>query len=223
MNAKPVVIFGVGELGQLAHYYFFHDSPQTVAGFAVDPAYANSESICGLPLVSFEHVSERFPPSEHDFFVAVGYTNLNAARAQKCAQARALGYTLTSYVSTRASVWPDLVIGENCFIMEGNVIQPFVRIGNNVIICANSLISHHVEIGDNCFIASEVTVSGGVKIDENCFIGVNATIRERINVGRNCIIGAGALILKHAQPESGYLACETKSSGISTRRLQSLL
>jgi sugar O-acyltransferase (sialic acid O-acetyltransferase NeuD family) len=220
---KPVVIFGIGELAQLAHYYFVQDTARQVAGFTVDPAYITAAEFCGLPLVAFDHVHDTFPPAEFDLFVAIGYTNLNAARTQKCADAKARGYRLASYVSTRASTWPDLVVGDNCFIMEGNLIQPFVKIGNNVIIWCGSLISHHVEIGDNCFVASEVTVSGGVKIEPNCFIGVNATIREHVTIGRNCIIGAGALILKDAPPDQGYLAAETKSAGIPSHRLQSLL
>ena len=220
---KPLVIFGIGELAQLAHYYFVQDSSRQVAGFTVDDACVKSTSFSGLPLVPFDRLHDTFPPAECELFVAIGYTSLNAARAQKCADAKARGYNLASYVSTRASTWPDLVVGENCFIMEGNLIQPFVRIGNNVIIWCGSLISHHVEIGDNCFIASEVTVSGGVRIEANCFIGVNATIREHVTIGHNCIIGAGALILRDTLAEQGYLAVETKSAGIPSRRLQSLL
>lgn len=220
---KPVIIFGIGEFAQLAHYYFVQDSSRQVAGFTVDEAYAKSTRFSGLPLVPFDRVDDTFPPAEFDLFVAIGYANLNAARAKKCADAKARGYHLASYVSTRASTWPDLVVGENCFIMEGNLIQPFVKIGNNVIIWCGSLISHHVEIGDNCFIASEVTVAGGVKIEASCFIGINATIREHVTIGHHCIIGAGALILRNALAEHGYLAAETKSSGIPSRRLQSLL
>jgi sugar O-acyltransferase (sialic acid O-acetyltransferase NeuD family) len=220
---KPLVIFGIGELAALAHYYFVQDSSRQVAGFTVDAAYLKSNDFRGLPLVPFDRVQEIYPPAEFDLFVAIGYTDLNAARAQKCAEAKARGYRLASYVSTRASTWSDLVLGENCLIMEGNLIQPFVRIGNNVIVWCGSLISHHVEIGDNCFIASEVTVSGGVKIEANCFIGVNATIREHVTIGRSCIIGAGALILRDTLEGQGYLAAETKSSGIPSRRLQSLL
>jgi sugar O-acyltransferase (sialic acid O-acetyltransferase NeuD family) len=220
---NPLVIFGTGELALLAHYYFTQDSRREVAGFTVDQTHLKSNSFSGLPLVPFDRLHDTFPPVGFDLFVAIGYTNLNAARAEKCAEAKARGYRLVSYISTRASTWPDLVVGENCFIMEGNVIQPFVRIGNNVIIACGSLISHHVEIGDNCFIASEVTVSGGVKIEPNCFIGVNATIREHVTIGHGCIIGAGALILRDTLAEQGYLAAETKSAGIPSRRLQSLL
>jgi sugar O-acyltransferase (sialic acid O-acetyltransferase NeuD family) len=220
---RPVVILGVGELAQLAHYYFVKDSPRKVGGFTVDDAYVKSSEFCGLPVVPFDCVQQRFPPEAFDLFVAIGYTDLNAARARKCADAKARGYGLASYVSTRASVWPDLALGENCFIMEGNLIQPFVTIGNNVIIWCGNVISHHVEIADNCFIASEVTVSGGAKIGANCFIGVNATIREHVTIGRNCIIGAGALVLRDAPAESGYLPAETKNAGIPSARLKSLL
>jgi sugar O-acyltransferase (sialic acid O-acetyltransferase NeuD family) len=220
---KPVVIMGVGELAQLACYYFTHDSPRRVAGFTVDRQYSAASELCGLPVIPFDEVHERFPPHDHDLFVAIGYTDLNAARAKKCAVAKARGYELASYVSSRASVWPDLEIGENCFVMEGNIIQPFVRIGDNVIVWCASLVSHHVTIGDNCFIASEVTVSGGVTIEANCFIGVNATIREHLRIGRDTIIGAGALILKDATEGSGFLASATLASGIPSRRLKSLL
>ncbi len=223
MKIRPIVIFGITELAQLAHYYFSHDSERQVAGFTVDAGYASEPEFRGLPLVPFDRVGETFPPDDFDLFVAIGYTDLNAARAQKCADAKARGYRLVTYVSSRASVWPDLDVGENCFVMEGNVIQPFVKIGNNVIIWSGSLVSHHVEIGDNCFIASAVTVSGGVTIGANCFIGVNATIRERVSIGRDSIIGAGALLLRDAAAGSSYLASETKSSGIPSRRLQSLL
>ena len=220
---KPIVIFGVGELAQLANYYFAEDARRKVGGFTVDDAYVTSTEFSGLPLVPFDRVHERFPPEDFDLFVAIGYKGLNAGRAQKCAEAKAIGYRLASYVSTRASVWPDFAVGENCFIMEGNVIQPFVTMGNNVIVWCGSIISHHVSIADNCFIASGVTISGGVKIGANCFIGIEAAIREHVTIGRDCIIGAGALILKNTADETGYVNAETKCAGIPSHRLQSLL
>ena len=223
MTARPLVIMGIGELGQLAHYYFEQDTGRRVVGFTVDAEYANASQFRGLPLVPFDQVESTFPPSQHDLFIAIGYSGLNVARATKCSAARALGYRLASYVSTRASVWPDLELGENCFVMEGSIIQPFTRIGDNVIIWSGCLISHHVAIGDNCFIASGVTVSGGVIIEPNCFVGVNATIREHLTIGRDCIIGAGGLILRNALAGSSYLAIPTEKSSIPSNRLKSML
>ena len=56
-------------------------------------------------------------------------TNLRRERQlEGIAQAKAKGYALRTYVSSKATVWPDLALGENCFILEQNVIQPFARI-----------------------------------------------------------------------------------------------
>lgn len=220
---RPVVIFGTGELAQLAHFYFSHDSARQVAGFSVDAEYVDSPEYLGLPLVASESLEENFSPQDFDLFVAIGYKDLNRLRAERCAALMARGYRLASYISSRASIWPDLVTGDNCMIMEGNVIQPFASIGHGVIMFCNSIVSHHVELGDYCFIGSEATISGGVKIGANSFIGVNSTIREHLNIGRDCIIGAGSLILKDTADGSSYLESGSQDSGIPSRRMRSLL
>jgi sugar O-acyltransferase (sialic acid O-acetyltransferase NeuD family) len=220
---KPIVIFGTGELAQLAYFYFAHDSSREVVAFTVDARYAKEPSHLGLPLIAFETLHEHYPPAEFDLFVAIGYSQLNAAREACCVQARARGYTLASYVSSRASTWPDLRVGENCLIMEGNVFQPFVSIGDGVIMFAGSLVSHHVTIGDWAFVGSEATIAGGVSIGLRSFLGVNCTIREHLRVGADCIVGAGALILADVPDGRGFVAAGTKDSGIPSRRLRSLL
>lgn len=221
--APAIVILGTGELAQLAHYYFSHDAGRQVAGFTVDAKYATSAEYLGLPLVAYESLESCFPPERYELFVAIGYTQLNAARAQRCADARARGYRLATYVSSRASVWPDLVIGDNCLIMEANVIQPFARLGNGVIMFCSSVVSHHVEIGDYCFIASEATLCGGSRIGPRSFIGANSTIREHLSIGQDCIVSAGSLILKDVADGSSHMAVATPDAGIPSRRLRSLL
>ena len=57
--SRPVVIFGTGELAQLAHFYFTHDSTRQVAGFTVDAQYIDVPEYLGLPLVSCEHGIKR--------------------------------------------------------------------------------------------------------------------------------------------------------------------
>lgn len=219
----PVVIFGTGELAQLAHFYFTHDAGRTVAGFTVDAKYATAGEFLGLPLVTYDDLQARFPPDRYELFIAIGYSGLNAGRAERCADARARGYRLASFVSSRASVRPDLRMGGNCFVTEGNVIQPFAALGEGVIMFCSSIVSHHVTIGDHCFIGAGATLCGGVTIGARSFIGANATIREHLQVGADCIVGAGALILKDTADGSSYMAAATGDAGIPSRRLRSLL
>ena len=95
--------------------------------------------------------------------------------------------------------WPDVPIGDNCFVFEANVIQPGVRIGNDVVLWSGNHIGHDVEIGDHCFIASHVVVSGNVTIGNHCFLGVNATVRDGVTIAPRCVIGADALIMKDTE------------------------
>jgi sugar O-acyltransferase (sialic acid O-acetyltransferase NeuD family) len=176
-----------------------------VVAFTVGRAYLSGEETAhGLPLVPFESLAETHPPDQVDLFVAIGYRRVNRGRASAYASAKASGYRLATYVSPRALVSPDTVIGDNCFIFEGVIIQPFVRIGNDTIIWSGACIAHDSTIGDHCFVAPMASISGNVELGDFCFVGNNATVRDGIVVADATVIGAGALIKRSTQPGEVY-------------------
>lgn len=219
---KPLVIFGSGDIAQLAHYYFSTDSEYEVVAFTVDAAYLQEATFCDLPVVAFENVASVYPPGQYAFFVALSYSKLNAIRKEKYLAAKALGYLLVSYISSRASVLNQGAIGDNCFIFEDNTIQPFVKLGNNITLWSGNHIGHHSVIKDHTFIASHVVVSGGVEIGEQCFIGVNATLRDHIKIGDKCVLGAGTLLLADAEPEGVYIGTATERAQVPSTRLRKI-
>lgn len=220
---KKLVIFGISDAAELAHYFFSHDSNYQVEAFSVDSAYLpDSGSFCGLPVVPYEELTKIYPPDRHIIFVALGYSNLNQTRKDKYLATKSLGYELASYVSSRATILNDGHIGDNCFILEDNTIQPFVTIGNNVTLWSGNHIGHHSVIDDHCFLASHIVVSGRVHISESCFIGVNATLRDHITVGEKCIIGAGTLILTNVEAGGVYIGRTTERSRVPSSRLKKI-
>jgi sugar O-acyltransferase (sialic acid O-acetyltransferase NeuD family) len=200
-----IVVFGTGDIARLAHVYFSTDSEHEVVAFTVDSDYCQGDSFRDLPLVPADRVGAAYPPSTFKMFVALSYAKMNRLRAAKYAQMKGLGYELVSYVSSRCSFLTTHTPGDNCFILEDNTIQPFVRIGNDVTLWSGNHIGHDSVIGDHCFISSHVVVSGHVRIDESCFIGVNATLRNSITVAAFTLIGAGAVVMKSTTPRSVYL------------------
>jgi sugar O-acyltransferase (sialic acid O-acetyltransferase NeuD family) len=220
--ARPVVIFGYGNMAEVAHYYFTRDSDRRIAAFTIDRPFITETTFCGLPVVPFDDLTQSFPVAEYDMFVAVGYSKINAVRREKYLAAKVAGYGIASYVSTRATILNEGRIGENCLILEDNTVQPFATIGNNVFAWSGNHIGHHSVIGDHCFLASHIVVSGGVEIGESCFIGVNATLRDHIKIGARCVIGAGALLLADAEPEGVYVATETERSRVPSSRIRRL-
>ncbi len=217
---KPLIIFGTGDIAQLAHYYFNTSSEYEVVAFTVDAAYLTEKIFCNLPVVSFEEVVAHYHPSNYELFIAISYTKLNAIRKDKFIACKQMGYHLASFVSPRATVLNGGKVGENCFILEDNTIQPFVVIGNNITLWSGNHVGHHSVIKDHCFIASQVVISGGVEIGEQCFIGVNATLRDHIRIGEKCVIGAGALVLADTEPEGVYLGAATERSKVPSSRLR---
>lgn len=205
-----VVIFGAGDIAQLAQFYFSHDSPYEVVAFTVnkefyDKEYSDGKKSCGKPVVPFEEIESYYPPDDFKMFVALSYKNVNKNRANKYYDAKRMGYELVSYVCSKSVYWGDTKLGDNCFIFENQTIQPFVKIGNNVMIWSGNHIGHHSSIGDHCFITSHVVISGHVTIEPYCFLGVNATISDGITIARDCVIGAGATIVKSSQEKGVYI------------------
>ena len=219
---QQIVIFGTGDVAELADFYFSHDSDYEVAAFSIDEAFIKQNEFRGRQLVAFERVAELFPPAQFGFFVAVGYAKLNELRIEKVAAARAKSYRLVSYLSSRATVFPGFELKENCFILEDNTIQPFARIGGNVTLWSGNHIGHHSTIEDDVFLASHVVVSGGARIGQGSFVGVNVTIRDRVTIGKKCVLGAGALVLED-QPDFSVVAPRsTERSTVPSTRLRGI-
>lgn len=219
---KRLIIFGAGQIGQVAHYYFTEDSPYTPVAFTMDAAFIEADRVLDLPVVPFEDVEQRFPPGDCDLFVAMGFGKLNRSRQAKVAEARAKGYRIAHYVSSRAWVWNGFEARDNLFLLENNTIQPFVSIGENTTVWSGNHIGHHTRIGSNVFIASHAVISGAVTVGDNCFIGVNATIRDNIAVGERSVLGAGTLLLQDAPEASVYSPGGTERSKVPSDRLRGI-
>jgi len=213
-----LVIVGAGEFAEIAHEYFEHDSPYTVAGFAVEREYLTRRELCGFPVVPLDEVERHFPPQAHSAFVAVTYTKLNRVRARLYQAMKAKGYGLARYVSSNAFVWHNVQVGENVFIFESNVVQHRVGISDNCILWSGNHVGHRSTILPHCYIASHVVISGYCSIGEYSFVGVNVTIADHVSVGRNCLLGAGSTILRNTPDDSLYQSQSAQASKVSSLR-----
>lgn len=219
---KPLIIFGTSQLAEIAHYYFSKDTEYQVCAFTVDQEYISQDIFLDIPVIPFHEIDQHYSTGEAELFIAISYQKLNSIRREKYLEAKKIGYKLASYISTKATILNDYNFGDNCFILEDNTIQPFVKIGNNVTLWSGNHIGHHSCIRDHCFISSHVVISGGVTIDESCFVGVNATVRDHVEIGEKCVIGAGALIIKDTEAEGVYLGHASERSRVPSTRLRSI-
>jgi len=216
---KKLIIIGTGETGLIAYEYFQFDSEYDVIAFSVDKEYINENTINNLPVIPFETLEDNYNPNMYETYVAISSGKLNRNRTKVYNQVKEKGYKCASYISSKAFIWRNVEIGENCFIFEDNTLQPFVKIENNVTLWSGNHIGHNTIIKNNSFISSHCVISGFCEISENCFLGVNCTIENNIIIGKDNFIGAGSLIQKNTNEKEFYQAKQTELSKVNTHRL----
>jgi len=205
-----LLIFGTGTLGEIAGYYFSNDSSYDLIGFVDSADFVNDKTLLmGLPVMNWDDACKNFSSNDVHFFVAIGYRKTNSVRQNRYEQIKAAGYTCASYISSRATVLTQ-DIGENCFILENNVLQPFTVVGNNVTMWSGNHLGHHSIIEDNVFIASHAVISGKCRIGANSFLGVNCCLHDGVSIGEKSVVGAGAIVATSCEPRSLFSPVKTE-------------
>jgi sugar O-acyltransferase (sialic acid O-acetyltransferase NeuD family) len=196
MKTKKLILFGDSAYAEIAYEYFTHDSEYEVVAFTVSEKYLKKTCLFDLPIIPFEKIEDKYAPEDHHMHIALVYNSLNRVRVKFYTQAKKKGYKLANYISSKAFIWHNVEIGDNCFIFEDNTIQPFVKIGNNNVFWSGNHIGHHSTIESHNFISSHVVVSGFCEIGNANFIGVNSTMGNNLKMGDDCLIGSFVHIVR---------------------------
>jgi len=201
---RRVVIFGLRDYAELAHYYLTHDSADEVVAFSVHRKYLPDDGkFLELPVVAFEDVETIYPPNVFHFFAPMSPSKMNRDRESVYLEIKRKCYRCISYVSSKATTFNN-AIGENCFILEDNTLQPFTNIGNNVVLWSGNHIGHHGNIRDHVTFTSHVVMSGHCDIGSNSFLGVNSALRNGIALGQGSFIAMAAAVVNDTDPWSVY-------------------
>jgi len=213
-----IIIFGIQDFAELAHYYLENDSPHDVVAFSVDEKFLPVEKkFKNLPIIAFETIEKLYPISEYKFFAPMAPSKMNRDREKVYLKIKEKGYELISYISSKATLF-DNVIGDNCFILEDNTIQPFTSIGNNVILWSGNHIGHHSIINDHIMFTSQVVLSGHCIVENYCVIGVNSTIRDGLTISEGTFVAMAASVIKDTKPWGMYKGNPALKSERSTKQ-----
>ena len=207
---NDVIIFGILDNAELAHYYLLNDSPHNVLGFTVHRQYMpESGYFKDLPVYPFEDIEERFSPKKIKLFAPLSPSKMNQIKEEIYNEIRSKGFGFISYVSSRATILTGQ-IGENCFILEDNTLQPFTIIKENVTLWSGNHIGHHSRVDSHVTITSHVVVSGHCHIEERCFLGVNSTLKDGIKLSNTTLVNMDASITKDTEAERFYTGVPAK-------------
>ena len=198
---KKLLIFGDGEIADLAFFYFSKEGRYEISAFIVDNP--KQEKFKNLPLLSTDDLENNFSNQEYLIHVALSYRNLNKNRQEKFKYFEGKNYEFASFVSENSTILTEKKnLGRNLFILEEQSIQTGVKIGDNVMIWSNNHIGHNSLIGNHTYISSNVTISGHCEIGERCFFGVNSCLSDFCKIGNDCFITMGSIVNSNLKDDS---------------------
>lgn len=201
---RKIVIFGASPISKIIYQHILDAGTHEVAGFAVDRQFRESETFCGLPLITTEQLPETYPPDEFRALVAIGYNQLNLIRKNKYEELKSLGYTFENFIHPSNIIASNAFIGQNVIMMEANIVQPEATVSDNVLMFSSNIIGHGVFVGKHTFLSSRIILSGDVVVGERCFFGANSGVEVGGGLGDNCILDAFAWVSEKAADESVY-------------------
>jgi acetyltransferase-like isoleucine patch superfamily enzyme len=212
---SKVIVFGLLDTSELAHYYLENDSEHRVECFTVHKEFiGDQKTFKGRPIVPFEDLKSNFSTNNYKMFAPMTGRKMNRLREGIYLEGKEMGYDFISYVSSKATVLNEK-IGENCFILEDNTIQPFTEVGNNVVMWSGNHIGHHGIIRDHVFFTSHVVLSGHCDVGSYSWFGVNATITNDCKIAEGTLVAMSATLTKHSKPWTIYMGTPAKERGTS--------
>jgi acetyltransferase-like isoleucine patch superfamily enzyme len=220
---RDLVIFGTGDMAAVIAVYLRAHAPELrIVGYTLDDAYCTAEVHEGLPLVPWSALEARFPPGAVDLLGPLTYQRMNTIRRDRYLEGKARGYGFARFIHPDCNVYTE-EIGENCVILERNIIQPFARIGNNCILWSGNHIGHHVTIGDHVFIASQVGIAGSSVIGDGCHIAGQVGITHGLTIGADCALVNGAFVSRDLAPGSVVMGPSSEKKPFGSDKMRRLL
>lgn len=204
-EGKNVVIVGTAETAAVVFEYLSDDTPHRVVAFSAERRFITADSYYGLPIVPFEYLLTAYPAARNHVFIAVSFTQLNQVRGRLYRAVKKAGFDCVSYVSSHASVAPDVAIGENVMVQENVTLQYEARVGANTFLGSGTHVGYRSVIGADCFTGPHVTVGDSCNVGPGSLLGAASCLTDGCSAGENCVVGAGAVVTKDALPRHVYL------------------
>lgn len=183
-----------------------------VVAYTVDRAYLSGLTFEGRPLVAFEDLEARYPPSTHSMFVAIGYRSMRARQAL-FERAQARGYTLPGFISPRAVIPPGFEPGQNNVLLDQVLVEPFATIGHNNVLWSGTIVCHDVRVGDHCYLGARCVLGGGSKIERGSFLGNAVTTIDHVTVAPETQVLPGSVVFQDTLPFTRYLGSPARAIG----------
>lgn len=139
---------------------------------------------------TLDEVSRHLGGDDVALVLGVGLPRIKAALV---ARLEPLGLPWTTVVHPRATVGPNVTLGDGTYVAAGAIVTVNVRIGRFVTVNMHGQVAHDDVVEDFATLHPDVHLSGNVRIGEGAELGTGAMVIPGLQVGAWAVLGAGAV------------------------------
>ncbi len=196
---KKIVLIGNGNYSETLYYYITTFTDWEIVAYADE--YVSEEGMThnGKPYINLKDIVEKYPPSEYEIVLAVGYRKMNTIRKRLYLKIKEMGYRFPNFIHPTAVIH-NTQMGDANIIMENVMFEPNAKIGSDIIIWGGVVIGHNTDVADHNHFAAVSMIAGNVTVGEGCFLGNHATVKDGGKLADYTLVGAGCYVSKDTKP-----------------------
>lgn len=199
---SEIVVFGADAFAQSVFERILECGAHNVHAFTVDRSHLRQDIFLGLPGVPFDELPAKYPPSQFQMLVAIGYSGLNQVRSRRFQTCIDLGYELESFIDPSSTVSSSSTLGKNCIVLENNTVRPFAVLEDNVLVLRNNVIEEYAVVGSHTYVSARVTVGREARLGNHSFLGICSTVKAGSLVGERSVVAARSMVEGIVEPDS---------------------
>src|SRR5690554_5265501 len=120
-----LIIIGINTTASNIYQVIKKYNSHNVIGFAVNAKYRTQNKFHDLPVFELETLKSKINPIETKLFIAVQWNKLNSDRKKLYKTLKQEGFKFANIVAPSAIIHNESSIGENCWIADLVVIEPY--------------------------------------------------------------------------------------------------
>ncbi len=142
--------------------------------------------------------------------LGVGLPRLKLALVERLAP---LSLPWTTVIHPRATVGPNVTLGEGTYVAAGAIVTVNVRIGRFVTVNMHCQVAHDGVVDDFVTLHPDVHLSGNVTVGTGCELGTGSIAIPGTRMGDWSVLGAGAVALESLDGGETYVGAPARLLG----------
>lgn len=198
---RKLIIFGSGQHARLLGYLFSEYTDWEVAGYVdVLHFYSDRRDLetaserFGVPLLAGTE-AWGFDPSFWDGYAGIAAIGDNSVRRDVFLKIKKR-MPVVSFVHPTAYVEKGVSIGAGTVVLAQSYLNTRSMIGDNCIINNGVIVEHDNRIGDHVHLSPGVKLAGNVSVGSETHVGIGAVVINSISIGTGVVVGAGAVVIE---------------------------